>query len=35
MCVDVDDRANYGMVGSVMDTCRGAGVKVLGIMTKN
>jgi biopolymer transport protein ExbD len=32
---DVDDRANYGLVVSVMDTCRGAGVKVLGIMTRS
>jgi biopolymer transport protein TolR len=31
---DVDDKANYGQVVSVMDTCRGAGVKVLGIMTR-
>ncbi len=35
MFFDVDDRANYGEVVGVMDTCRGAGVKVLGIMTKN
>ncbi len=31
---DVDDQANYGTVVEVMDTCRGAGVKTLGIMTK-
>jgi biopolymer transport protein ExbD len=31
---DVDDDANYGDVMHVMDVCRGAGVKVLGIMTK-
>ena len=31
---DVDDLANYGTVVEVMDTCRGAGVKTLGIMTK-
>ena len=31
---DVDDRANYGLVVRVMDTCRGAGVKTLGIMTR-
>lgn len=35
MFFDVDDHANYGLVVSVMDTCRGAGVKVLGIMTKS
>ncbi len=35
MFFDVDDRANYGQVVDVMDTCRGAGVKVLGIMTKS
>ena len=32
---DVDDRANYGVVVTIMDTCRGAGVKVLGIMTRS
>jgi biopolymer transport protein ExbD len=31
---DIDDDANYGEVMHVMDVCRGAGVKVLGIMTK-
>ncbi len=31
---DVDDDANYGDAMHVMDVCRGAGVKVLGIMTK-
>ena len=31
---DIDDRANYGLVVEVMDTCRGAGVKTLGITTK-
>ena len=31
---DVDDDANYGDVMHVMDICRGAGAKVLGIMTK-
>ncbi len=31
---DVDDDANYGEVMHVMDVCRGAGAKVLGIMTK-
>ena len=31
---DVDDDANYGDVMHVMDLCRGAGVKTLGIMTK-
>ena len=32
---DIDDQANYGKVVAVMDACRGAGVKVLGIMTKS
>jgi len=32
---DVDDSANYAQVVHVMDICRGAGVKVLGIMTKS
>ena len=32
--VHVDDDANYGDVMHVMDICRGAGAKVLGIMTK-
>jgi biopolymer transport protein ExbD len=31
---DVDDDANYGEVMHLMDVCRGAGTKVLGIMTK-
>jgi biopolymer transport protein ExbD len=31
---DVDDEANYGDAMHVMDVCRGAGVKTLGIMTK-
>ena len=31
---DIDDDANYGDVMHVMDLCRGAGVKTLGIMTK-
>ena len=35
MFFDVDDRASYGTVVEVMDVCRGAGVKVLGIMTKS
>ena len=35
MFFDVDDQANYGRVVEIMDTCRGAGVKVLGIMTKS
>ena len=35
MFFDVDDKANYGHVVEVMDTCRGAGVKVIGIMTKS
>ena len=32
---DVDEEANYGFTVEVMDACRGSGVKVLGIMTKN
>jgi biopolymer transport protein ExbD len=35
MFFDVDDNANYGEVVHIMDVCRGAGVKVLGIMTKS
>ncbi len=31
---DVDDDANYGETMHIMDVCRGAGVKILGIMTK-
>ena len=31
---DVDDDANYGDAMHVMDVCRGAGARVLGIMTK-
>lgn len=31
---DIDDDANYGDVMHVMDICRGAGAKTLGIMTK-
>lgn len=31
---DIDDDAPYGDVVHVMDVCRGAGVKTLGIMTK-
>jgi len=31
---DIDDDANYGDAMHVMDVCRGAGVKTLGIMTK-
>ena len=31
---DVADEANYGAVVGIMDECRGAGVKVLGIMTR-
>ena len=31
---DIDDRANYGIVVEAMDTCRGAGVKTLGMMTR-
>jgi biopolymer transport protein ExbD len=34
MFFDVEDDANYGEVVHIMDVCRGAGVKVLGIMTK-
>ncbi len=32
---NVDDDANYGETVRVMDVCRGAGVKTLGIMTKD
>ena len=32
---DIDDDANYGEVMHVMDTVRGSGAKVLGIMTKD
>jgi biopolymer transport protein ExbD len=32
---DVDDQANYGEVLHIMDLCRGAGIKTLGIMTKD
>jgi biopolymer transport protein ExbD len=31
---DIDDDANYGEVMHVMDLCRGAGAKTLGIMTR-
>jgi biopolymer transport protein ExbD len=31
---DIDDDANYGDVMHIMDVCRGAGAKTLGIMTK-
>ncbi|AKU96973.1 Biopolymer transport protein ExbD/TolR [Labilithrix luteola] len=31
---DVDDDANYGQVVDAMDSCRGAGARVLGIMTR-
>jgi biopolymer transport protein ExbD len=31
---DIDDEANYGEAVHVMDVCRGAGVKVIGLMTK-
>lgn len=31
---DIDDEAVYGDAMHVMDVCRGAGVKTLGIMTK-
>jgi biopolymer transport protein TolR len=31
---DLDDEANYGDIVHVMDICRGAGAKTLGIMTK-
>ena|SRR5215831_7570152 len=31
---DIDDDANYGDVMHVMDVCRGAGAKTLGIMTR-
>ena len=32
---NVDDEAAYGEAVRVMDVCRGAGVKTLGIMTKD
>jgi biopolymer transport protein TolR len=32
---NVEDDANYGETVRVMDVCRGAGVKTLGIMTKD
>lgn len=31
---DIDDDANYGDVMHVMDICRGAGARTLGVMTK-
>jgi biopolymer transport protein ExbD len=31
---DVDDRANYGYAVAVMDDCRGAGARTLGIMSR-
>src|SRR5262245_52157774 len=31
---DPEDEANYGEVMHIMDVCRGAGAKTLGIMTK-
>ena len=34
MFFNPDDDANYGFVNKVMDICRGAGVKTIGIMTK-
>lgn len=33
--MDIDDDAVYGDAMHVMDICRGAGVKVLGLMTKS
>ena len=33
--VRVDDEANYGLAVQAMDLCRGAGVKTLGMTTKN
>jgi biopolymer transport protein ExbD len=32
---NIEDDCNYGEVVRVMDVCRGAGVKTLGIMTKD
>ena len=32
---NIEDEANYGEAVRVMDVCRGAGVKTLGIMTKD
>lgn len=34
MFFDIDDQALYDDVVKIMDTCRGAGAKVLGIMTR-
>jgi biopolymer transport protein ExbD len=34
MFFNPDDNATYGDVVKVMDICRGAGVKTIGIMTK-
>ena len=32
---DVDDHANYGTTVRVMDICKGAGAKTLGIVTRD
>jgi biopolymer transport protein ExbD len=32
---DVDDHANYGVTVRVMDICKGAGAKTLGIVTRD
>jgi biopolymer transport protein ExbD len=32
---DVDDQASYGRAVKLMDTCKGAGAKILGIVTKD
>lgn len=34
MFFNPDDDAPYGFVAKIMDTCRGAGVKTIGIMTR-
>jgi len=35
MFFDIDDQANYGEVIHIMDQCRGAGAKTIGLMTKS
>jgi biopolymer transport protein ExbD len=32
--LDIDDRANYGLVVELMDTCRGAGARTLGVLPR-
>jgi biopolymer transport protein ExbD len=33
--VDVDDLATYGRAVQLMDICKGAGAKILGVVTKD